>query len=190
VRAAVINFESAGPKHKKCEHPAANLGYCTVTHHCPPTTAHPPLPTHHCPPTTAHPPRPKECAHPGARAKLARLGALAQRGAADTQFLAMLRSLDDSHTALEHKWAAMARHVAREADFRCGSLRCLLQRFATQTWTGGKAEGCCCRAHDGTITCRVTGALWRCLLTLCIYTLLCTAFKGVSALLQRIWHMP
>ncbi len=138
-------------------------------------------------PTTA---RPKECAHPGARAKLARLGALAQRGAADAQFLAMLRSLDDSHTALEHKWAAMARHVAREADFRCGSLRCLLQRFATQTWTGGKAEGCCCRAHDGTITCRVTGALWRCLLTLCIYTLLCTAFKGVSALLQRIWHMP
>ena len=53
------------------------------------------------------------------RAKLARLAALAQRGAADPEFLAMLRSLDDSHTALEQKWAAMARHVAREADFRC-----------------------------------------------------------------------
>ena len=53
------------------------------------------------------------------RAKLARLAALAQRGTADPEFLDMLRSLDDSHTALEHKWAAMARHVAREADFRC-----------------------------------------------------------------------
>ena len=52
------------------------------------------------------------------RAKLARLAALAQRGTADPEFLAMLRSLDDSHTALEQKWAAMARHVAREADFR------------------------------------------------------------------------
>ena len=65
------------------------------------------------------------------RAKLERLAALARRGTADPEFLAMLRTLDDSHTALEHKWSAMALHVAKEADFRCATPpvslhRCLL----------------------------------------------------------------
>lgn len=65
------------------------------------------------------------------RLKLERLAALARRGTADPEFLAMLRTLDDSHTALEHKWSAMALHIAKEADFRCAPPptplhRCLL----------------------------------------------------------------